>query len=341
MSITAGIALSNFYFLNPQINSNCTNLWLGNAYCVAPVGDISTYPGYPQTTPLITVTSASFPPVDTGIPTASSSPGYVATTSLLPTASGTIPGCDTYKNANGSGGHDSCSDISANYLVSVDQLQKWNPSLSKNPSDCSLQPGFSYCVVQNSTENGPSPNYCLSVNATMPSTISSCTCFTAVQGYLAGGRYTDMGRFFSYKVLTITQTMDVLLSRRTIPSASATSRHGIHGSVQTATPDSTPTSTLLTAALSASASRDRPAPLRHRVSRSPAPLHPSQWARRSPVRSQGANSTIPSSPATVAQRLIPNSASHSHNYIAGTQAVCPCSFGMSYRLLTLFGCSRR
>lgn len=47
MTIQEGISLPDFYFLNPEINStNCDNLLLGESYCVAPVGDISTYPGY-------------------------------------------------------------------------------------------------------------------------------------------------------------------------------------------------------------------------------------------------------------------------------------------------------
>lgn len=39
------ISLEDFVFLNPSINSNCTNLLLGISYCVEPVGDskISTY----------------------------------------------------------------------------------------------------------------------------------------------------------------------------------------------------------------------------------------------------------------------------------------------------------
>jgi hypothetical protein len=41
-----GISLSNFYFLNPMINSTCGNLWLNTYYCVEAVGNIATYPGY-------------------------------------------------------------------------------------------------------------------------------------------------------------------------------------------------------------------------------------------------------------------------------------------------------
>ena len=34
-----GITLEDFVFLNPAINENCTNLFLGESYCVQAVGD--------------------------------------------------------------------------------------------------------------------------------------------------------------------------------------------------------------------------------------------------------------------------------------------------------------
>ena len=40
------ISLPDFYFLNPEINSTCGNLFLGYSYCVQAVGNINTYPGY-------------------------------------------------------------------------------------------------------------------------------------------------------------------------------------------------------------------------------------------------------------------------------------------------------
>ncbi|KAJ9367087.1 hypothetical protein DTO282E5_8205 [Paecilomyces variotii] len=40
------ISLTDFEFLNPQLDMNCTDLWLGNSYCVQPVGNIKTYSGY-------------------------------------------------------------------------------------------------------------------------------------------------------------------------------------------------------------------------------------------------------------------------------------------------------
>ncbi|KAL4872891.1 hypothetical protein BDV12DRAFT_192829 [Aspergillus spectabilis] len=52
LTVMMGISLSDFYFLNPEVNSpNCTNLLTGYAYCVQAVGDISTYPGYESVLP--------------------------------------------------------------------------------------------------------------------------------------------------------------------------------------------------------------------------------------------------------------------------------------------------
>ncbi|KDN59784.1 putative LysM domain-containing protein [Colletotrichum sublineola] len=47
VSTNQGIALQDFYFLNPELNTtSCSNLFLGYSYCVAAVGDITTYSGY-------------------------------------------------------------------------------------------------------------------------------------------------------------------------------------------------------------------------------------------------------------------------------------------------------
>jgi len=39
-----GISLGDFIFLNPIINANCTNLVLGESYCVQAVGDSKANP---------------------------------------------------------------------------------------------------------------------------------------------------------------------------------------------------------------------------------------------------------------------------------------------------------
>jgi LysM repeat protein len=46
ITIRNGISLSDFYFLNAGINSECTNLFAQESYCILPVGNIATYSGY-------------------------------------------------------------------------------------------------------------------------------------------------------------------------------------------------------------------------------------------------------------------------------------------------------
>ena len=90
VSVANYLSLSDFYFLNPEINENCTNLELGVAYCVEPVGNLATYSGYTKTgDPTITNPPVTFSSVNTAIPPASGDSEYSATTSLLPQASGT------------------------------------------------------------------------------------------------------------------------------------------------------------------------------------------------------------------------------------------------------------
>jgi hypothetical protein len=147
------ISLQNFYFLNPEINANCTNLDLGIAYCVEPVGNVATYSGYSFTTAsaAYTVPLATFSSVNTAIPSATGNPGYTATTSLLPTASGTLNGCNTYRNYdNSTNGVNGCSAIASAYDVTISQLLSWNPSLPSNQTICYFLSGFSYCVLQSS-----------------------------------------------------------------------------------------------------------------------------------------------------------------------------------------------
>lgn len=67
VSIHQNIALKDFYFLNPKINANCTNLLLGLAYCVQAVGDISTYSGYPSSK-IYTLTSLTYTTTKSTLP---------------------------------------------------------------------------------------------------------------------------------------------------------------------------------------------------------------------------------------------------------------------------------
>ncbi|KAI1378547.1 hypothetical protein F4677DRAFT_465700 [Hypoxylon crocopeplum] len=199
ISAANGIGLDDFRFLNPALDTQCANLLLGVAYCVAPVGDITTYPGHPTPThsgPWVAVTVSALPdpPVDTDIKTTTGDPGYVATASLLPTAAGTVPNCAVYRNFNANNNDlNACGYVAHAHGVTVEQLRQWNPSLGgSGSSDCALQSGFSYCVE--STRSGDTdpqtPDTCLDLNATEPGTVENCTCFTQVRGYQIRSEYT-------------------------------------------------------------------------------------------------------------------------------------------------------
>ncbi|KAJ5656875.1 hypothetical protein N7507_008825 [Penicillium longicatenatum] len=155
VTVANAISLVDFYFLNPEIDANCTHLELGEAYCIAAVGDINTYSGYPVTTPLFTVTTASFPAVDTSIPTATSDPGFVYTPTYLPTAPDTLTNCQRYANYDTTYNLNSCNS----YTTGSDDTS--------------------------SSDSGPG-SLCLSLNATESTTVSNCNCFTGVNGYEKG-----------------------------------------------------------------------------------------------------------------------------------------------------------
>ncbi|KAJ5958935.1 uncharacterized protein N7479_006085, partial [Penicillium vulpinum] len=187
VSMANGISLTDFYFLNPEIDDDCTNLILGEAYCVAAVDSITTYVSYPITTPLFTVTSATFPSVDTSIPTKTNDPGYIYVPTYLPTAPDTLTDCVQYRDYSSTTSN-SCIYISFAFHVTTDQLMEWNPSLSTTLSTCALQPGYSYCVLDSddsTTTDDDSFTFCLGINATESTTVSNCNCFTQVYGYMS------------------------------------------------------------------------------------------------------------------------------------------------------------
>lgn len=149
ISVAYGISLSDFYFLNPEVDTDCLNLWLGSAYCVSAVGDIITYPGYPTT-----VASTSFTR-----PAATTTSYTVAPSTVLAAAPGTVTGCVASRDYYNSSSLDisgqtyafdtfdinDCSTIASTYGVTVEQLVLWNPSLDTD--NCAFQAGYSYCVI--------------------------------------------------------------------------------------------------------------------------------------------------------------------------------------------------
>ncbi|KAJ5136402.1 hypothetical protein N7448_004956 [Penicillium atrosanguineum] len=183
VSLAQSISLTDFYFLNPEIDANYTNLQLDEAYCVKAVGSITSYPNYTVTgVLLITITPVNFTYVNTAIPTATSDPGYEYTgTPLLPTASGTISGCYDYENP--SNYTSQCVDMAAGYGISMKQLVAWNLSLENNASTCNLNMANSYCILryENSTASTEDTDItCWPITATETGTASNCNCFTLI-----------------------------------------------------------------------------------------------------------------------------------------------------------------
>ena len=140
--IKFGISLSDFLFLNPELNANCTNLYANESYCVLPVGNIADYPGNPGYVP--TATSTGPLVVYSSLPNATYVPpvSNTTTTASLPLASGTRPDCSFYIDG---GSNYTCDVVSAVYEVSIDDLTYWNPSLS-NLTSCVLSQGVQYCA---------------------------------------------------------------------------------------------------------------------------------------------------------------------------------------------------
>ena len=165
LSVTYSIALKDFYFLNPEINTNCTNLLLGLAYCVQAVGNIATYSGY-STSQFFSLTSASYSTETTTTATEYPVPS-VTNEPQLPTASGTVPSCSIYRNyetvspiIDQSQSADitlvtdfinSCTYLTGAYGVDITDLLSWNPSLTAD--NCTLKSGYSYCIELNPLPN--------------------------------------------------------------------------------------------------------------------------------------------------------------------------------------------
>ncbi|RDW92669.1 hypothetical protein BP5796_02063 [Coleophoma crateriformis] len=111
-----GITFATFYAWNPAIGSDCTNLWLGEAYCVGVSGSATT-----SATASAISTSSVTPPG--------------------PTQTGITSSCTEYY-LTGSG--DTCSSIETAYSITFAEFYAWNPAIG---SDCTnLWLDEAYCV---------------------------------------------------------------------------------------------------------------------------------------------------------------------------------------------------
>ncbi|OTB14127.1 carbohydrate-binding module family 50 protein [Daldinia sp. EC12] len=147
------ISLTDFRFLNSGVNTNCTNLFAEESYCVQAVGDINTYSGRPGYMSITTNPNATF----TGIPftrlsNATASP-YARLYTPLPIAAGTRDDCihyfagDDYQvNLTGSTFASPCLLAVAVYSVDLDSFASWNIGLGDVTSlSCAFEMGVRYC----------------------------------------------------------------------------------------------------------------------------------------------------------------------------------------------------
>ncbi|PYI25219.1 hypothetical protein BP00DRAFT_469767 [Aspergillus indologenus CBS 114.80] len=208
ISVANGISTDEFLFLNPEVWSNCTNLWVYYAYCVEAVGDVATYSGWTQT-----VTTTVFTKPASTTTTWTAGPTYT-----MPHAPGTETDCAVYRDpynaatnpmkslgintdflSNFASNFSTCSFYADFFQVTVDEIVGWNPSL--NADNCTLDAAYSYCVlisndfvssrVSNDTEVDSS---CLSVDSTwiVSGTASNCNCYTIIYGKEQDGFDCDM-----------------------------------------------------------------------------------------------------------------------------------------------------
>ncbi|KKK21518.1 hypothetical protein P175DRAFT_0554941 [Aspergillus ochraceoroseus IBT 24754] len=145
------ITLTDFDFLNPEIDSNCPNLWAGQSYCVEAVGDISTYSGYvtgtsTTTTSIWYVTSTSIAWTDFATATPVTY-NITSTTSSYPLTSGSLEKC--FKVFDNTYGNIRCYDAASLFRVSIANFVLWNPSVLNGQNysitGCTLQNETQYC----------------------------------------------------------------------------------------------------------------------------------------------------------------------------------------------------
>jgi len=149
------ISLSDFYFLNPGLNENCTNLFAFESYCVKPFGDINTYPGKPGHAS--TTTTMEELPFTSAIPSlTATAPEPLVTATGIDLAEGTWTDCVQYFSGadfqdedaiDGTTWISQCQRVASLFEVSWEDLNEWNPSLANvtTSTECEFDEELRYC----------------------------------------------------------------------------------------------------------------------------------------------------------------------------------------------------
>ncbi|BCS19574.1 LysM peptidoglycan-binding domain-containing protein [Aspergillus puulaauensis] len=159
-SYPGDISVTQLRSWNPFINKMCGNLfqWTGYQICVSPPG--SDLDPVPSPTPSPTKCEGLWQPTSCEMPPPTDiiwpdDPGVIG----QPLAKGTWSNCTaytTYLNSSAPEYDNTYRNVARFYEVSVANLQKWNPSLGKNSTDCQIKKGYRYCAVYD-VERAPAP----------------------------------------------------------------------------------------------------------------------------------------------------------------------------------------
>ncbi|ORY12427.1 hypothetical protein BCR34DRAFT_663821 [Clohesyomyces aquaticus] len=139
------ITENDFRLLNPGVNADCTNLEIGLAYCIRPVGSITSYfSGTPVSTSL---------PNFWNMPKATITwPGAISTPQ--PLANGTRSDCASYESAPvGNFTAETplmpCFAFARAHWAAFEEFLSWNPEAQNQfdtTGECFVQPGVRYCT---------------------------------------------------------------------------------------------------------------------------------------------------------------------------------------------------
>ncbi|KAJ6587482.1 hypothetical protein DFH09DRAFT_1359200 [Mycena vulgaris] len=152
VALNNSVTLGDFVTLNPELNSECTNLWAGYWYCVAAFPPLNA--GGPTTT--IPNGVGVFTAITVSLPSATPEAPFQFPTGYLPAppnlASGSIEtGCDWYYNVTAG---DNCTGVETTYEIPTTNFTAWNfDPVAPCPN---LTPGTAVCVlVLNATATLP------------------------------------------------------------------------------------------------------------------------------------------------------------------------------------------
>lgn len=205
---TFGISFTQFTTWNPEVDENCSNIQVGEAYCVASSTGGSTGPPSNVATGTITDGCSQYYTVASGDTCSAIDTTFGITFTQFQTwnpevneacsniqvglaycvastggssssgppsnvATGTITdGCTQYYTVVSG---DSCSAIDTTYSITFAQFRTWNPEVDENCSN--IQVGEAYCVASTNTGSGGTPS-----NLASGSFTNCSTYYTVVSG---------------------------------------------------------------------------------------------------------------------------------------------------------------